>query len=94
MSEETLSKEEQILKIMKKVITDIARETHTTPGFKHPLSDQTLLNMRECLVLITARESELAQAAGRESIARPRFIDEVPQNVVVDFENKSKNDED
>lgn len=92
MSEE-LSKEEQVLKIMKKIITDIARETHTTPGFKHPLSDQTLLNMRECLVLITAREAELAEAAGRTSKARPKFIDEVANEVIVDFKGKPKNDE-
>ncbi|QKT04610.1 segregation and condensation protein A [Ectothiorhodospiraceae bacterium 2226] len=67
------SKEARILRIMKRVLTDVAKETFTKPGFRHPLSDETIQNMREALMLITAREAELADAPSR---ARPRYADE------------------
>ena len=82
MSESELSKEEQILKMVKRVLTDVAKDTHVKPGLKHPLTDNTILGIRDCLALITAREQELQKEAGRESKMRPRFIDE-PQNTVV-----------
>ncbi|MBI1422598.1 MAG: segregation and condensation protein A [Gammaproteobacteria bacterium] len=82
MSEPEFSKEERILQMMKKVLTDVAKDTHVKPGLRHPLSDNTILGIRECLALITAREQELAKEAGRESRMRPRFIDE-PQDTVV-----------
>ena len=82
MSDVELSKEEQILRMVKKVLTDVAKDTYVKPGLRHPLSDNTILGIRECLALITAREMELAKEAGRESKMRPRFVDE-PQNKVV-----------
>ena len=97
MSDVELSKEEQILKMVKKVLTDIAKDTHVKPGLKHPLSDNTILGIRDCLALITARESELAKEAGRESNMRPRFIDEPQKTVVVPIEslkNSKQSDKD
>ena len=86
MSETELSKEEQILHMVKKVLTDVAKDTHVKPGLRHPLSDNTILGIRECLTLITAREQELAKAAGRESKMRPRFVDEPQDKVVVSID--------
>jgi hypothetical protein len=86
MSETELSKEEQILRMVKKVLTDVAKDTHVKPGLRHPLSDNTILGIRECLTLITAREQELAKEAGRESKMRPRFIDEPQDTVVVSLD--------
>lgn len=83
MSESELSKEEQILKMVKRVLTDVAKDTHVKPGLKHPLTDNTILGIRDCLALITAREQELQKEAGRESTMRPRFIDEPRKTVVV-----------
>jgi len=83
MSEPELSKEEQILKMVKRVLTDVAKDTHVKPGLKHPLTDNTILGIRDCLALITAREQELQKEAGRESNMRPRFIDEPQKTVVV-----------
>lgn len=87
MSEIELSKEEQVLRMVKKVLTDVAKDTHVKPGLKHPLSDNTILGIRECLSLITAREMELAKEAGRESKMRPRFIDEPKNEVVVNIDS-------
>jgi hypothetical protein len=83
MSEQELSQEERILRIMKRVLTDVAKDTYAKPGFRHPLTDDTIKGMRDCLALITAREHELAEAAGRPQNLRPRFRDETPSSVVV-----------
>lgn len=83
MSQAELSKEEQILQMVKRVLTDIAKDTHVKPGLKHPLSDNTILGIRDCLALISAREIELAKAAGRSNDMRPHFVDEPKKTVVV-----------
>ena len=83
MSDEDISKEERILRVIKHVLTDIAKDTYTRPGHRHPLSDNTVKDMRHCLSLITAREVELNKAAGRSMDHRPRFIDEPQSSVVV-----------
>lgn len=83
MSKHELSKEEQVLAVMKRIITDVAKETFAKPGHVHPLSDDTIRNMRDCLGLIAAREAELQEEAGRSSTARPQFIDEPNRAVVV-----------
>ena len=94
MSESPLSKEEQILKMVKRVLTDIAKDTHVKPGLKHPLSDNTIRGIRDCLALITARESELAKEAGRESKMRPRFVDEPQTPVVVSIDKLQRKKDD
>jgi len=83
MSKSEFSQEERILRMVKRVLTDVAKDTHAKPGFRHPLSDHTIRGMRECLALIAAREQELAVAAGRPMTARPRFADEPVKSVVV-----------
>jgi hypothetical protein len=76
MTEPELSKEELILKTVKMVITQVAKDTATEPGLKHPLSSQTIQDIRDCLVVISAREMELAKANGRSMDMRPRYTDE------------------
>jgi hypothetical protein len=78
-----MSQEERILRMMKKVLTDVAKDTHAKPGFRHSLSEGTVQGIRECLALISARERELAESAGRPMNMRPRFIDEPKKTVVV-----------
>lgn len=76
MSEQELTKEEQILRAVKRVLTEVIKDTATQPGIKHPLSDNTINGLRDCLVLISQREQELATENGREMNMRPRFVDE------------------
>jgi len=92
MSDAELSKEELILKTVKMVITQVARDTATEPGLKHPLSERTIKDIRDCLVVITAREAELAEANGRNMNQRPRFTDEpqAPADVVVPISSIKK----
>lgn len=78
-----LSKEELILKAMKLTLVDIIKDTTVPPGMKHPLSEKTIDEIRDCLVLISHREQELAEAAGRPQKARPYFTDEPKREVAV-----------
>jgi hypothetical protein len=86
MTNESLSKEQRILSIVKKTLTDVAKDTYTPPEMRHPLSEQTINSIRECLGLISARETELAAEEGRTSTSKPRFIDEPRDTVVVKLE--------
>ena len=85
MAEEP-SKEERILRMVKRVLTDIAKDTYTRPGHRHPLSDETITGIRDCLALISAREMEMAEASGKPMNKRPRFIDEPTDSVVVSLD--------
>lgn len=94
-AQQELTKEERILQMMKKVLTDVAKDTYTRPGLKHPLSDSTIHSIRDCLALITAREVELSREHGRPMNQRPRFIDEPQTRVVVPIDSlKPGNKED
>jgi hypothetical protein len=94
MNEQALTKEERVLAMMKNVLTSIAKDTAPQPGIKHPLSEHTIQGIRECLMMITAREQELAREYGRDTNARPRFIDEPKSEVVVPLDFTSTKTED
>ena len=79
------SPELRILRMVKRTLTDVAKDTQTPPGMRHPLSEQTITSIRDCLSLIVARERELAEAAGESSNMKPRFSDEPQDSVVVNF---------
>jgi hypothetical protein len=83
MTDQAPTKEERILRAVKSVLTDVAKDTFTRPGHRHPLSEDTVEGIRKCLALISARECELNESAGRSMDARPRFIDEPSNSVVV-----------
>lgn len=90
MSDEKFSKEQRILRIMKHVLTSVARDTHVKPGFQHPLSDDTIVSIRDCLVLISSREGEIAEEKGAPLTDRPRYVDEPKTSFVVDISDFSK----
>jgi len=73
---DTSKKEREILVVMRKVLAKIIKDT-TPPSraMKHPLSDSTIQDVRECLGLISLRERELADAAGAVQ-ERPYYADE------------------
>ncbi len=98
MSQEQLSTEERILRLMRKVLIDVIKDTTTEPGLKHPLKNNTIDEIRHALELITARQKELAELRGQSWDHRPRFTDEPKENVVVSIDsmkgrhNKGKED--
>ena len=74
------SKEYRVLMAMKTTLTCVVKDTATQPGMKHPLGEETVENIRQCLMLISSREQELLELAGESSDTRPHYIDE-PSNV-------------
>jgi hypothetical protein len=75
MTEES-SKERQVLMVMRKVLAAVIKDT-TPPSraLKHPLTDGTIEDIRQCLGLIASRERELAEAAGVAQ-ERPYYTDD------------------
>ncbi len=76
MSDPEPSVEARILQAVKLTLAGVIRDTATPAGMRHPLSDATIEDLRQCLALISARERELAQAAGLPMAERPRFADQ------------------
>ncbi len=76
------SKERDILMVMRKVLTSVIREITPAPGSPAPLSEQTTMDVRECLKLISVRERELADTAGAV-VEKPYYVDEPPDTKVV-----------
>jgi hypothetical protein len=94
MSDPQPSMEERILQAMKLTLAGVIKDTATPHGMRHPLSDATIQDLRQCLALISARERELAQAAGRPLGAQPRYADEpVSKDTVIRFHKKKPSGE-
>jgi len=84
------SKERQVMMIMRKLLAQIIKDT-TPPNraMKHPLSANTIEDIRNCLGLISARERELADEAGIAQ-ERPYFVDEKKEAEVVSINTLKK----
>ena len=85
MTETELSKEQQIMRAMRKTLTSIVRDTAPRDGNPSPLSASTVENIRMCLGLISSREAELAEALGLSRNERPRYTDEAPTSQPIQF---------
>ncbi|MEO8848960.1 MAG: segregation and condensation protein A [Casimicrobiaceae bacterium] len=89
MTEAEHSIEERILQAVKLTLACVIRDTATPQGMRHPLSDGTIQDLRQCLALISARERELAQAAGMSMNSRPHYADEAAsEDTVIHFHRK------
>lgn len=93
MDSET-SKEHQILVTLRKVLSSVVREITPEPGMRHPLSEQTMLDVRQAFTLIAAREKEITEAAGKPSLHRPHFVDEPKTSNVVQFHGLGEKNKD
>ncbi len=84
------NRERDLLLVMRKVLASIIKDT--TPAhrdLKHPLSDNTIQDIRMCLGLISNRERELADLAGIQQ-EKPYYSDEKPSAEVVSINKISK----
>jgi hypothetical protein len=89
MSLEGLSKEQRILRVLRKTLGNIVKDTTPRPGFAHPLSENTIRDIKELFALIAERERELAGEAGFAE-SRPHFSDEPPATQKVGFHKPKK----
>ena len=81
----SLSKEQQVMVVMRKTLANIIKDTTPEPGMIHPLSKDTVEDIKACFVLIAARERELMEELGMENKMRPHFVDEQKSAKVVAF---------
>ncbi|MBU1236313.1 MAG: segregation and condensation protein A [Gammaproteobacteria bacterium] len=90
MGFEELSKEQRILRLLRKTLGNIVKDTAPRPGVPNPLGDDTVVQIKELFALISERERELADEAGFDAKERPYFSDEPPATRTVDFHKPPK----
>lgn len=78
-----LTKELKVLTALRKVISGMVRDITPEPGMRHPLSDETLEDVRQGFILIAAREKEITEAMGRPNLQRPLYKGEATKTKVV-----------
>lgn len=84
-----LSKEQRILRLMRKTLGSVVRDVTPRGGQPNPLTDDTILDIRDCFALISERERELAEQLDFEQ-ARPYYKDgEQPNAKVISFAKPS-----
>jgi hypothetical protein len=87
-----LTQEQQILIAMRKTLAAVIKDITPPPGMRHPLSEGTMEDVRQCLSLIAAREKELADSQGRGG-ERPYYSDEPQKSQVVPIGGLSRRKE-
>jgi hypothetical protein len=85
-----LSKEQRILRLMRKTLGNIVKDVTPTGGRSNPLSDNTIMDIRDCFALISEREKELGDALNYNQ-AKPYYVDgEKPGAKVVSITKPNK----
>ena len=82
-NEKALHDEQRMMRMMRKTLTSIVRDTAPRNGHPSPLSEATILNIKDCLMAISGRETELSKLTGRTLEERPHFTDETPNTHAV-----------
>lgn len=90
MNHQEPTKDQRILIALRKTLSGVVRETTPPPGMRHPLSEETIENIKHCFALISAREKELYEENGQINTARPRYVDEPKTSHVVPFTRPEK----
>ena len=88
--DKTLQDEQRIMRMMRKTLTSIVRDTAPHDGIPSPLSEASVFNIKDCLLVISNREAELAQLAGRTLEERPHYVDETPKSKAVNITSLPK----
>ena len=85
-----LSKEQRILRLMRKTLGNIVKDVTPTGGRSNPLSDNTIHDIQDCFAMISERERELAEALNFDQ-AKPYYVDgEKPNAKVVSITKPNK----
>ena len=87
---EGLSKEQRILRVLRKVLANIVKDATPAPGQPSPLSEGTIHDIRDLFGLIAEREKELAEEAGMNRNEKPYYTDEPPSSRVVQLHRPPK----
>lgn len=90
MSEQNLSKEQRILRVLRKVLANIVKDATPAPGMPHPLKESTILDIRDLFGLISEREAELAEQSIPDRNEKPFYSDEPKKSNVVKMPKPGK----
>lgn len=90
--DEKLEKELKILVTLRQVLSSVVREVTPEPGLRHPLSQKTMEDVRQCFLLIASREKEINEEAGMPSQHRPRYADDPTKSTVVKLHGLRKDE--
>lgn len=90
MSDQNLSKEQRILRALRKVLASIVKDATPAPGMPHPLKESTILNIRDLFGLISEREAELANQAMPDRNEKPFYTDEPKKSNVINMPSPGK----
>ena len=82
-TEQDLSEEQRIMRMMRKTLSFIVRDVAPRDGNASPLSEATIMNIKDCLAVISNREAELANLQSLNRNERPHYSDETPNAHVV-----------
>ena len=90
MDTEELSKEQRILRMMRKTLANVVKDATPLGGRPNPLKDSTIQEIKDCFGLISERERELAEKLGFNE-AKPYYADgEPPNSNVINFTKPPK----
>jgi hypothetical protein len=90
VNKENLSKEQRILRALRKVLGNIVKDATPAPGQPHPLKESTIIDIRELFGLISEREAELADLAAPDRNEKPHFADEPKKSNVINIHKQHK----
>lgn len=91
MNDDNLSKEQRILRVLRKVLGNIVKDATPAPGKPHPLKESTVLDIRDLFGLISEREAELANLSTPDRNEKPFFSDEEKKSNVIQMPKSAKN---
>lgn len=91
MDSEHLTKEQRVLRMMRKVLANIIKDVTPPAGRESPLSEQTIADIKDCFGLISAREKELLEEHGHTDM-RPYYPGEEPATKVVQLVRPKKDE--
>lgn len=90
MNTEELSKEQRILRAMRKTLGNVVRDVTPLGGRTNPLTNDTIQDIKDCFALISEREKELAESLNFDQ-AKPYYQDgEQPNAKVISFVKPSQ----
>jgi hypothetical protein len=90
MSKEELSKEQRIIRMMRKTLGSVVKDVTPLGGRTNPLSESTIQDIKDCFGLISTRERELAEALGFDQ-SKPYYADgELPNEKVISILKPAK----
>lgn len=90
MTNEILSKEQRILRVLRKVLANIVKDATPAAGMPHPLKESTIYDIRDLFGLISEREAELAAQSIPDRNEKPFYTDEPKKSNVIKMPKTAK----